>query len=57
MLSPFIIFLIPYYYFYISVGSVGFLGGAIIATAVYIVASNDGDNSETNSESDSPQKN
>lgn len=37
-----------------KMGSVGFLGGAIIASAVYIVASNDGDNSEPNSEPDSP---
>jgi hypothetical protein len=54
MLCPFDIFLIPHCYFYILVGSVGFLGGAIIASAVYIVASNDGDNSEPNSEPDSP---
>lgn len=57
MLCPFNIFLKPYFYFYILVGSVGFLGGAIIASAVYIVASNDGDNSEPNSEPDSPPKN
>lgn len=34
-----------------KMGSVGVLGGSIIATAVYIVASNKSDNSERNSES------
>mmetsp|Transcript_15149 Transcript_15149/g.31383 ORF Transcript_15149/g.31383 Transcript_15149/m.31383 type:complete len:364 (+) Transcript_15149:364-1455(+) len=31
-----------------KMGPVGFLGGSIIATSVYVVASNEGDNSETN---------
>ena len=41
--------LIFWHHFFISVGTVGFLGGSIIATAVYIVASNEGDASEPNS--------
>ena len=40
-------------------GTVGFLGGSIIATAVYIVASNEGDPSEPDNalESDFSSKN
>ena len=45
--------LISYDCFNTTVGSVGFLGGAIIASAVYVVASNDDDNSGTIVESES----
>jgi len=38
------------YSFYVIVGPVGFLGGSVIATAVYIVASNEGNDNNVVSE-------